>query len=161
MAIVLFQCERHWFTCKIFLWAVIACGDWLGRHLQCMWTHVVQITIPITFWIAIRITSFGTWFTLMWTQPLLRATERTFSTRLAQRAVDFRVTQQWHWTLVAPLSTIHPGFSCKIFSKSILLELFWYITHIFTGSTVVHRFVLSTRNERIPGNRVKTQCVCP
>ena len=28
----------------------------LGRHLQCMWTHVhvVQITIPITFWIAIR-----------------------------------------------------------------------------------------------------------
>ena len=28
--------------------------SWLGRRLQCMWTHVVQITIPITFWIAIR-----------------------------------------------------------------------------------------------------------
>ena len=27
---------------------------WLGRRLQHMWTHVVQITIPITFWIAIR-----------------------------------------------------------------------------------------------------------
>ena len=27
---------------------------WLGRRLQCMWTHVVQIPIPITFWIAIR-----------------------------------------------------------------------------------------------------------
>ena len=28
--------------------------SWLGRRLQCMWTHVVEITIPITFWIAIR-----------------------------------------------------------------------------------------------------------
>ena len=27
---------------------------WLGRLLQCMWTQVVQITIPITFWIVIR-----------------------------------------------------------------------------------------------------------
>ena len=27
---------------------------WLGRRLQCIWTHVVHITIPITFWIAIR-----------------------------------------------------------------------------------------------------------
>ena len=26
----------------------------LGRRLQCMWTHVVQVMIPITFWIAIR-----------------------------------------------------------------------------------------------------------
>ena len=28
--------------------------SWLGRRLQCMWTHVVQITISIMFWIAIR-----------------------------------------------------------------------------------------------------------
>ena len=62
---------------------------------------------------------------------LLRTTERAFSTRLAQRAVEFIVTQQWHWTLVAPLSTIHPDFSCKIFFKSILLELFRYIKHMF------------------------------
>ena len=34
--------------------AVRRSWSWLGRHLQCMWTHVVQITIPITFWIAIR-----------------------------------------------------------------------------------------------------------
>ena len=26
----------------------------IGKTLQCMWTHVVQITIPITFGIAIR-----------------------------------------------------------------------------------------------------------
>ena len=26
----------------------------IGKTLQCMWTHIVQITIPITFWIAIR-----------------------------------------------------------------------------------------------------------
>ena len=29
--------------------AVCRSWSWLGRHLQCMWTHVVQITIPITF----------------------------------------------------------------------------------------------------------------
>ena len=34
--------------------AVRRSWSWLGRHLQCMWSHVVQITIPITFWIAIR-----------------------------------------------------------------------------------------------------------
>ena len=34
--------------------AVRRSWSWLGRRLQCMWTHVVQITIPITFWIAIR-----------------------------------------------------------------------------------------------------------
>ena len=34
--------------------AVRRSRSWLGRRLQCMWTHVVQITIPITFWIAIR-----------------------------------------------------------------------------------------------------------
>ena len=34
--------------------AVRRSWSWLGRHLQCMWTHVVQIMIPITFWIAIR-----------------------------------------------------------------------------------------------------------
>ena len=35
--------------------AVRRSWSWLhGRHLQCMWTHVVQITIPITFWIVIR-----------------------------------------------------------------------------------------------------------
>ena len=34
--------------------AVRRSWSWLGRCLQCMWTHVVQITIPITFWIAIR-----------------------------------------------------------------------------------------------------------
>ena len=28
--------------------------SWLGRHLQCMWMHVVQITIPITKRIVIR-----------------------------------------------------------------------------------------------------------
>ena len=28
--------------------------SWLGRRLQCTWTHVVQITIPIMFWIVIR-----------------------------------------------------------------------------------------------------------
>ena len=28
--------------------------SWLGRRLQCMWTHIVQITIPITFWIVMR-----------------------------------------------------------------------------------------------------------
>ena len=38
--------------------AVRRSWSWLGKCLQCMWTHVVQITIPITFWIA----SFGTWF---------------------------------------------------------------------------------------------------
>ena len=27
---------------------------WLGRRLQCLWTHIVQITIPITKLIAIR-----------------------------------------------------------------------------------------------------------
>ena len=34
--------------------AVRKSWSWLGRRLQCMWTHVVQITIPIMFWIAIR-----------------------------------------------------------------------------------------------------------
>ena len=36
--------------------AVRRSWSWLGRHLQCMWmhVHVVQITIPITFCIAIR-----------------------------------------------------------------------------------------------------------
>ena len=34
--------------------AVRRSWSWLGRRLQCMWTHVVQITIPTTFWIAIR-----------------------------------------------------------------------------------------------------------
>ena len=34
--------------------AVRRSWSWLGRRLQCMWTHVVQITIPITFWIATR-----------------------------------------------------------------------------------------------------------
>ena len=34
--------------------AVPRSWSWLGRRLQCMWTHVVQITIPITFWIAFR-----------------------------------------------------------------------------------------------------------
>ena len=34
--------------------AVRRSWSWLGRHLQCMWTHVVQLTIPITFWITIR-----------------------------------------------------------------------------------------------------------
>ena len=34
--------------------AVRRSWSWLGRRLQCMWTHVVQITIPITFWIVIR-----------------------------------------------------------------------------------------------------------
>ena len=34
--------------------AVRRSWSWLGRHFQCMWTHIVQITIPITFWIAIR-----------------------------------------------------------------------------------------------------------
>ena len=34
--------------------AVRRSWSWLGRRLQCMWTHVVQIPIPITFWIAIR-----------------------------------------------------------------------------------------------------------
>ena len=34
--------------------AVRRSWSWLGRRLQSMWTHVVQITIPITFWIAIR-----------------------------------------------------------------------------------------------------------
>ena len=34
--------------------AVRRSWSWLGRRLQCMWTHVVQITIPITFWIMIR-----------------------------------------------------------------------------------------------------------
>ena len=34
--------------------AVRRSWSWLGRRLQCMWMHVVQITIPITFWIAIR-----------------------------------------------------------------------------------------------------------
>ena len=28
--------------------------SWFGSRLHCMWTHIVQITIPITFWIAIR-----------------------------------------------------------------------------------------------------------
>ena len=32
--------------------AVRRSWSWLGRHLQCMW--IVQITIPITKWIAIR-----------------------------------------------------------------------------------------------------------
>ena len=36
------------------LLAVCRSWSWLGRRLQCMWTHVVQITIPITFRIAIR-----------------------------------------------------------------------------------------------------------
>ena len=34
--------------------AVRRSWSWLVRRLQCMWTHVVQITIPIMFWIAIR-----------------------------------------------------------------------------------------------------------
>ena len=34
--------------------AVRRSWSWLGRRLQCMWTHVVQITISITFWIAIQ-----------------------------------------------------------------------------------------------------------
>ena len=34
--------------------AVSRSWSWLGRRLQCIWMHVVQITIPITFWIAIR-----------------------------------------------------------------------------------------------------------
>ena len=34
--------------------AVRRSWSWLGRRLQCMWMHVVQITIPITLWIAIR-----------------------------------------------------------------------------------------------------------
>ena len=34
--------------------AVRRSWSWLRRRLQCMWTHVVQITIPITFWIAIQ-----------------------------------------------------------------------------------------------------------
>ena len=34
--------------------AVRRSWSWLGRRLQCMWTHVVQITIPITFWIVFR-----------------------------------------------------------------------------------------------------------
>ena len=34
--------------------AVRRSWSWLGRCLQCMWTHVVQITIPITFWIVIQ-----------------------------------------------------------------------------------------------------------
>ena len=34
--------------------AVRRSWSWLGRRLQCMWTHIVQITIPITLWIAIR-----------------------------------------------------------------------------------------------------------
>ena len=34
--------------------AVQRSWSWLGRRLQCMWTHVVQITISITFWMAIR-----------------------------------------------------------------------------------------------------------
>ena len=33
--------------------AVCRSWSWLGRRLLCMWTHVVQIPIPITFWIAI------------------------------------------------------------------------------------------------------------
>ena len=34
--------------------AVRTSWSWLGRRLQCMWMHVVQITILITFWITIR-----------------------------------------------------------------------------------------------------------
>ena len=34
--------------------AVRRSWSWLGRRLQCMWTHIVQITIPIMFRIAIR-----------------------------------------------------------------------------------------------------------
>ena len=34
--------------------AVSRSWSWLGRHLQCMWTHVVQFMIPITLWIAIQ-----------------------------------------------------------------------------------------------------------
>ena len=38
---------------KYYLTVRRSCS-WLGRRLQCMWTHVVQITIPITKRIAIR-----------------------------------------------------------------------------------------------------------
>ena len=34
--------------------AVRRSWSWLGRRLQCMWTHVNQITISITFWITFR-----------------------------------------------------------------------------------------------------------
>ena len=45
--------------------------SWLGRRLQCLWTHVhvVQITNPITKQIAIR-NGFGTWFAPLWTCAL-------------------------------------------------------------------------------------------
>ena len=37
-----------------YYFAVRRSWSWLGRCLQCMWTHVVQITIPITKRIVIR-----------------------------------------------------------------------------------------------------------
>ena len=56
---------QHWLRSgnKYYL-AVRRSWSWLGRRLQCMWTHVVQITRSKT--------SFGTWFVLMWTGPVYK-----------------------------------------------------------------------------------------
>ena len=55
--------------------AVRRSWSWLGRRLQCMWTHihvqyVVQITIPIMFWIAIWNVFQNVILAQMWTQPM-------------------------------------------------------------------------------------------
>ena len=46
--------SADWAVGTKYYLAVCRSWSWLGRRLQCMWTHVVQITIPIAFWIAIR-----------------------------------------------------------------------------------------------------------
>ena len=46
--------SADWAVGTKYYLAVHRSCSWLGRHLQCLWTHIVQITIPITKQIVIR-----------------------------------------------------------------------------------------------------------
>ena len=85
--------------------------SWLGRRLQCMWTHihVVQITIPITFWIAIRNVIRSHVNTANYYSILQYLTnEGTHTRRFGNLCVDFK-SHALRYCITFQSSPIQPG----------------------------------------------------